>query len=771
VHAAQRTPGTLIISALTGAPGVGKTALAVHWAHRAAGRYPDGQLYVDLRGYSTDPPLRPIEALRRMLTVCGVAGERIPADADDAAGLFRSLLAGRRMLVVLDNAAAAEQVRPLLPGGPGCLVLVTSRDRLDGLVAMQGARRVGLDVLARDEAVTLVARIIGEDRVRAEPGAATELAELAELCGQLPLALRIAAAQLAGGQDPIAQYVAGLRAGYRVARLAVGGDERHAAVEAAFDRSYTGLSILERRVFRLAALAPGADFTVEAAAALAGIPADRAVAAVSGLTRAHLVQQRAGGRYQFHDLLRLYAQAQSRAEDEATERDAALLRLVTEHAASATAASLLLYPQKLRLHPQEASPDRACFADNAAALAWFDAERVNLVAAVCEAGDRPWPAVGQLAYALRGYLEGAHHLDDFVAVATRGLAVMSAVGDARGEAASRISLASARACRAEFDEAQPGFTAALAGARRHDWPDIEAVALNNLGILYEKTGRLDQAAEHYGGALVLYRRIGWHVGLGMCHANLGYVYYLRGMLEQAAANQAEALRLATRDGAVGVCALALEHLGAVFHARWRLAAALDHLNRALERYREMGNRYGESSALQRLGAAHRDAGDHARARELAQSALSLARDIGHGDAHMDALVTLGGVCLCLGDPTGAAAYHKQALALAGDLGQPFAEAQALIGLAAAYRALGHPVPALASGRRALARARRRGYRLLEGQAGAELAAIHLGCGRAGPAARRAALARPLLAGSGAEEDAAQLDALLSAGLAGNRVDR
>jgi DNA-binding SARP family transcriptional activator/tetratricopeptide (TPR) repeat protein/DNA-binding XRE family transcriptional regulator len=722
----------VVISAVTGAPGVGKTALAVHWAQRAAHRYRDGQLYVDLRGFSADPPLRPIDGLRRMLTSCGITADAIPSDVDSAAALFRSVLATRRMLVVLDNAATADQVRPLLPGTSGCLVLVTSRDRLDGLVAMQGARRVGLDVLAPAEAVALLAKILG-DRVPAQPRAA---AELAELCGFLPLALRIAAAHIAASDGPIADYVADLRTGHRVARLAVDGDERSAAVQVAFDRSYGALSTVERLVFRRAALAPGVDFTAEDAAALADLPPDEAVPALAGLVRAHLVQRRGSGRYQFHDLLRLYAGARCRAEDGTGDRDAALLRLIAGQAEFAAAAARLLYPQLVPLHDDEPAPDPPPFAGNTAAVAWFDAEWANLVAAVRAAGDRPWPAVARLAYAVRGYLEHDRHLDDWLAVARVGLAVTVATGDRRGEASSRISLAIAHGCRSEFEAAREGFAAALASARENGWHRVASVALNNLGVVGEQTGQLDRAIEYYGEALEVNRRIGWTAGQGLCHANLGLVYYCRGMLEPAAEHLSQALELTTRANAVGVRAIALEHLGMSHRALGRIASALDLLTQARRQYREVGSRQGESAAIGQLAITYLEAGEVDRAHAFADEALVMARQIGNGPVEAEALNTLGGIHLARGEAGAAATRYSEGLALAGALQQGFPEVGALVGLAAAHRALGERVPALRYGWRALIRARERGYQTLERLARVELAAIRPAGGRPDRAARR-----------------------------------
>ena len=294
----------VVISAIAGTAGVGKTALAVHWAHRVRDRFPDGQLYVNLRGYAPGPAMRPIDALAGFLAALDVPPERVPADVDQATALYRTLLADRRMLVLLDNAAGADQVRPLLPGARGCLVLVTSLDRLGGLVAREGAHASTLDVLTSGEARTLLAGVIGADRVAAEPDAA---AELARLCAHLPLALRIAAANLGEYPDRrIADHVDALRADDRLSALAVAGDD-DTAVRAAFDLSYAALPARARLLFGRLGLVPGTDVTPAAAAALTGGTVDDVVSTVDTLVAAHLLTEAAPGRYTNHDLLRRYA--------------------------------------------------------------------------------------------------------------------------------------------------------------------------------------------------------------------------------------------------------------------------------------------------------------------------------------------------------------------------------------------------------------------------------------------------------------------------------
>ncbi|GAB3878392.1 hypothetical protein GCM10029964_028980 [Kibdelosporangium lantanae] len=356
-----QAPGSVVISAVAGIGGVGKTTLAVHWAHRIAARFPDGQLHVDLRGYSYAEPMTPTEALGRFIRALGV--EKAPVDVAEATALYRSLLAGKRVLVLLDNAMDVAQVRPLLPGGPGCLVVVTSRDRLDGLVAREGAHRLALDVLTPAESVALLTEVLGADRVGGEPAA-----ELALLCGHLPLALRIVAANLAA--DPslsVADQVAALR-GNRLEELTVVGDPE-SSVRAVFDLSYRRLSAADQRLFGLLGIAPGRDITAPAAAVLSGQSELDTRRALGRLVAAHLVQ-RSGDRYSFHDLVGDYARERA---------DGTPLALCEWYLAKAAGAFHRLRPVHTTL-PGSVPPME--FPDDDAATRWFTAELPNITAVI-----------------------------------------------------------------------------------------------------------------------------------------------------------------------------------------------------------------------------------------------------------------------------------------------------------------------------------------------------------------------------------------------------
>ena len=749
----------VVISAIAGAAGVGKTALAVHWAHRVRGRF-DGQLYVDLHGYTPGSPLSPLQALAGLLGALGVAADRIPVEVEQAAGLYRSLLAERRVLVVLDNARSAEQVRPLVPGSPGCVVVVTSRDRLGGLVASHGARRLTLEVLAPEEAVGLLAQIVGLDRVRAEPEAA---ARLAEVCGLLPLALRVAAANLTGqpSDHPIAGYLARLGAGDRLAELAVDGDPQ-AAVRTAFDCSYGVLDADARRLFGLLGLLPGPDFTSEAAAALAGVLVGRARGVLERLAGAHLVEPRGAGRFGLHDLLRLYARQRSEQEEGVLERRQALDRLLGWYLQTADAADRLVSPEMLRLPLPTADPGLppASFDGRADALGWLDAERPNLVSATRHAAAHgPRLAAWLLADVLRGYFWGGRHMVDWLAVANAALCAADADGDPQARAAARRNLGLAYYFLGDYVRAAEHHTGALALARQAGWVEGEAATLGNLAMVHTELGHLRQAADHHARALALNRQIGSKAGQAIALGNLGRASLRMGTLQRAVDQLTQALALAREIASKGGQATVLGTLGEAYRDLGRLDDARVCLTQALALARAAGYRYEETSDLYVLATVHRETGQFTLALELAKAALALAREIGDPRKEADALNTLGSVQACLGHHRQATAHHHAALDLARRSGARQPQAEALLGLAAVHLDLDHDDEAVGHARQAVALHRETGHRLGHARA---LVALGHGLHRAGDATAARSCwqeALALLADIGAP-DAAQVRTLL-----------
>jgi DNA-binding SARP family transcriptional activator/tetratricopeptide (TPR) repeat protein len=745
-----RRTGPVIISAIAGTPGVGKTALAVHWAHLVRDRFPDGQLHVDLRGYSAGLPRRPIDALTTFLNALEVPPDQIPVDVESAAALYRTLLSERRMLILLDNAAGPDQVRPLLPGSPGCLVLITSRDRLAGLVARESASLITLDVLTQAEAEDLLAGIIGHRRTSAEPAAT---ADLAAACARLPLALRIAAASLVSQPHRgIADYVAALRGGNRLATLQIENDDQ-AAVRAAFDQSYATLGPDARLMFRRLGLVPGRDVTAAAAGALAGHdlgdPADPGAAdrVLDRLAAAHLVRRGPTGRVSFHDLLRSYAAEMSVAEDGPAERAAAIDRLYAFYLSRVEAAARLLYAPSLRLRGG-ADGGAVVFASAADALAWLDAELPNLVAAVLQAAEHgPKPAAVLLADAMRGYFHlrrgsGA----DWFAVAGAALATATAEGDLRGQAAAQLSLADANQRQSRYEASMAHFAAALVLFDQAGWLDGRGVALGNLGFVYWQIGQLDKAVDNISAALEVTRQTGRLIGTAMNLDNLGAVHREQGRLPEARRYSEAALAIhrdigSTLGEAIALCSLAEAELGLA-----DLDAATAHAELALTKMQETGDRGNETEALRVLAEIHRDRGSLDIAIEYARAAVAMAPETGDRRVEAGALTTLGTLEQRLFQHPEAVVHHRAAVNLAHRIAAGYQEAEALLGLAAAEQHLGQSADASACAHRAIALARPAGFRLVEARALVLLAEGHVTAGDTTAARTLAGQALALLDG-------------------------
>jgi tetratricopeptide (TPR) repeat protein len=751
-------PASAVVT-VTGMAGVGKTALAVHFGHQVADRFGDGQLYVDLRGYAPVAPVAPIEALAQFLRALGVPAESVPTDLAEAAARYRSLLANRRMLVILDNAGSADQVRPLLPGSQTCRVVITSRDRLGGLIAREGARPVAVTVFDAGAALTLLTRILGAQRVHAERDAA---AELARLCAYLPLALRIASGNLINYPDrKIADYLAQLGEDSRLAALEIDGDEL-AAVRATFDLSYAALAPEARRLFRLLGAVPGADFGAGAAAALAGTTVALSDRLLDRLVCVHLLDQgttgqRAAGGYRFHDLLRLYARERTELEDTADERRAALCALFDWYLHRVTAAAELLYPQMLRLPPARDTGDtgrllgqQPPFDDAAGALSWLDGERANLVAIVVQAAGLGVPeAAWRLADLLRGYFWLQRHTVEWLTVAHSGSAAAQREGELRGQAAAELNLADAYQCAERGDQAIERYRRALALTRQAGWAEGRATALGNLGIMYYEQGHLAEAAEHYRQALELDRRIGWRIGEAVNLGNLATVHRELGRLSESAEGYRHALVIFAQAGARYGQADATSNLGMVCHELGQLPLALEHLERGLEMHREIGERYGEANTLNSLAALQHDLGRDGPALDLVRAALALAAEIGGQRTEAEATSTLAAIELSMGQHQRAVEHYQRALRTLRTNGIAYPQVQALIGLATAYcrvggfdRVLDQPVNhaldrAFHHARSALVLARSAGLRVLEGQALSVLAEVHLARGEPERATDRA----------------------------------
>ncbi|GAA3891148.1 BTAD domain-containing putative transcriptional regulator [Saccharothrix violaceirubra] len=713
IEALLRTAQGVPVVTLAGPPGVGKTALAVHAAHKMRQYFPDGQLYVNLRGYAQVQPLSAVDVLPRFLRAQGVAPELVPLDQDEQEAMFRSRLTGQRVLLVLDNAADAEQIRPLLPGSPGCAVLVTSRDTLRGLAVSHAASNVRLDVLDLDETRALLAGMLGEDVVAAQADAADELARL---CAHLPLALRIAAANLLSRPEiTIASYVDELRAGNRLAALAVEGDER-AAVHAAFDLSYTALKPELAQLFRLLSLAPG-DITPDVAAALGGLTTQDARRRLDRLATANLVDNHSPGRYQFHDLLRDYAAERLAVEGGPGEGTSAFHRLLdwsirsVDNATDAMKATLMRLPR----NDVVAGVTPRVFSTPAEALAWLDAERATLVATVEHGAEtRPHGDIWQLADALRRYFYAQGLPAEWLATAKSGLAVAQAIGDPVGEVAMLSSLGTLHWGIGQTRVAVDHFRRAIPIQRRTGAaPAAEAAVLANLGGVYIDLGELEQAADYLERALVIVRGIGALQQEGIALVNLGGVYLQLGQLDRAVSSFEGALDVGNRLGVWITQADSLRSLAEVHLFQGRPSKAAELYERAGRLYERAGARGFAHIPHEGLAHTYVMRGHYEAAIESAARALGMAEEFENLKGVCDSQNALGEALLGAGRHEESVARHTEALRIAEETGYSWGICTARKGLARTHRAAGRLDEARYSAHQALDSAVKYRLRLAE----------------------------------------------------------
>ncbi|GGM65555.1 hypothetical protein GCM10011608_58460 [Micromonospora sonchi] len=651
---------TLVV--ICGTAGVGKTALALRWAHAVRQHFPDGQLYANLRGYDPGQPSRPEQVLDRFLRALGLPPSAIPADPEDREALYRSRLADRRILVVLDNAATARQVRPLLPGTNGCLVIVTSRTMLSGLVSRDGGRRLALRMLSEDDAVTLLHEVTTGYRADDEAG---ELAELARLCARLPLALRIAAERAASRPFmPLAELIQDLRDESALwDALTTDDGEEADAVRSVFAWSYRALNASAARLFRLLGLHPGPEFSAPAVAALAGLPVSGIRQPLDALVGAHLLEQSAPGRYQLHDLLRAYAMDQVRHLESDENRRTALVRVLTWYLHTADAAlgrSLSFYRTVPLDRPTDVTP--LAFETASTADAWFTAEQDNLVAATRAAADAGLPAIAwRLAVLLRSVFMHRNAFDAWFATARAGLAAARPLQDRRAE----------------------------------------AEALESLGKAHFQTRQLTEAEEHHRAALAIRREIGDEHGTAVSINALGLLALRHRRLADALTRFGKSLDIFTRRGDLRWQALLLSNLAETRYELGDLTDAVTLLEQALTVQREIDDRGQEGNSLFFLSMALRESGHTDEARAAIEAALAIAE---HGSpvwlAHW--LVEHARVLRVLGRPTEALEAVHRAATIQRQLGDRSREAMALDGAGEAYRDLGQPEQAIAFHLRAAA---------------------------------------------------------------------
>ncbi|QFZ19747.1 ATP-binding protein [Saccharothrix syringae] len=626
---------------VTGTAGVGKTALAVALAHRVRDLFPDGHLYADLRGYDGGPALTPERVLGDLLTALGVPVERVPCGVAAQAALFRSTVDGKRVLLVLDNAAGAEQVRPLLPGSPGCLVLVTSRNRLSGLVAREGAHRVALGSLSGAEAVELLRLVVGPERVDAEPAAA---ARLAEQCAHLPLALRIAAERVATRPHlHLADVVAEIGRDRDRLDLLAADDDGDTEIRAVFSWSYRALPEPAARVFRLLGLHAGATFDVRAAAALADVEPAAARRLLDALASVHLLDETARDRYRLHDLLRVYAAERAAAVDGDTECADAVRRTLAWYLRGADAADSLLLPMRpysVDLGPFAEVGGVMAFTGYDEALAWCEAERANLLAAAQQAAEHGYhQAAWAFGAATSAYFDLRKHWNDRIAVLLIGLASAERAGDGRGEAFMLLNLGVAYRDLRDFDRALECLDRALVLSRELGDRWTEGGVLHKLGDTHRRTRRFTEALDFLGHALALARDVGEEWGEGRVLNSLGDTCVDLGRYEEALDHYAGALAIWRRRGTDWGEGVTLTALGDTHRRLGRCDEALHCLEGALLIARKVGNRHGEAETLRTSGDVHHDLGDEATARALWHEALLIFDDLGDPQAeHLRARV-------------------------------------------------------------------------------------------------------------------------------------
>jgi DNA-binding SARP family transcriptional activator/tetratricopeptide (TPR) repeat protein len=622
-----------VVAVIDGTAGAGKTTLAVHWAHLAAGSFPDGQVYLNLNGFGpAGGPLAPMEALGTLLEALQVPVARMPVSLAGRIGLWRSELAGRRLLIVLDNARDEDQVRPLLPGSADCVVLVTSRSRLTGLVALEGARPLTLGVLSQSEARQLVAARLGAGCVAADPVATDRLIDA---CARLPLALAIASALISTRPPGSLETVSRELAGTGGALDALDAGDAPASLRAVFAWSYQALTPPAARLFCLLAEHRGPDISVAAAASLAGIPASEAAAALAQLARANLVSGQHHGRFGFHDLLRQFAAAQLSELHADGERRAAGDRMLDHYTRTATGAAMAITPERtLQVAGQPVQgvvPERIERQDEA--FAWLRAEHAVLMRAIGYAADNgadehAW----QLALALTDFHDRAGYWHDWAACQRTALTAAEQLEDIEAQSSAHRYLGRASFLIGQHDEALYHLTRSVQLRQEIGQPAAEAGIHIDICRLHEHRGEVDRALRSAGQALKLYRAAGHRVGEAHALNAVGFYYALAGRHDDARRLCSQALKIATETMNRRAEAQAWQSLGLIHQQTGDPGQAIACYQRALTLHRELADRYFTTKLLTHLGDAHQAAGDVDAARHAWEEALTILDDLGHADA-------------------------------------------------------------------------------------------------------------------------------------------
>lgn len=664
----------LVISAIDGIAGIGKTALAVHFAHRISGIFTDGQLFIDLRGFDPNqPPLHPGDALNHLLRSLGAEPADIPSALDERVGMYRSLLANRRILIVLDNAQAASQVRPLLPGTPTCAVIVTSRNRLDGLIARDGAHRVTVALLSPQDAVALLADVVGRERVATE---AEDANRLVRSCGYLPLAIRIAAERIIIRPScAIMEMAEELNHEQeRLDALSV-GDDQATAVRAAFRWSYRALAPDAASMFRKLGLLAGPEVSALAASALSGQAPAEARRLLHVLTKAHLLEQVDADRYRLHDLLRLYA-CECAVEEPPQARAQAIRRILTWYVHTAAAAGRVLMPQRRRVpvDPLEGECPAMSFGSHRQALQWCEAERANLVAAARQAAEIGEHRIAwQLPAVLWIFFNLERHWNDWLSTGRIGLAAARQVGDRHGESLILGNLGILHSDRREFTEAIDSFQQALSICKQLGDLHGEGMTMLGLGAASQRQQRYGEAIQHHRRALLICRKTGDRWGEIRALGSLGAIHCGLGQIERAIRDFRQAIAGCRQIGDRWFEATALRGLAGAYLEMGRFEDAIEQYRQAMVIRRQIGDMRGQARAHGDLANVYRNLRRFEDAVEHYQHAVAIRREIDDQQGQARTLDALGATLHSAGKLWAAAEAWQQSIALYRHLGDPRAD--------------------------------------------------------------------------------------------------
>ncbi|MGK3945199.1 BTAD domain-containing putative transcriptional regulator [Streptomyces sp. RP5T] len=626
-------PATVVISVIDGMAAIGKTTLAVHLAHRVAHRFPDGQLFINLRGFDPVAPIVPPgEAIRAFLDAFEVPAQRIPMGFDAQVALYRSLLAHRRVLILLDNARDTDQVRPLLPGSPGSLVIVTSRNELTGLVAGDGAHPLTLNPLTSADAHSFLAKRLGIERLTAEPEAAQELIAYS---ARLPLALAIIAARAAANPGFSLSAIAEDLRECQGSLDAFAGGDIATDVRAVFSSSYSALSGSAARMFHLLGLHSGPDISLPAAASLVGLPQRETRGLLKELTRANLLMELRPGRYSLHDLLRVYAAERVHIEETSQERALAVERLLNWylHTADATYSHITPRRRRIPLEPRPATCHPLAFTTHEQALDWCTTERANLVAAVHQAAASGHPGIAwRLPALLWGFFYLRGHTEDWVDTARTGLSAAQRAQDRKGEAEGHLDLSAALRVSGDIDQAIAHLQQAVAIYTELGDKLGRAVAVSNLGGVYIESGQHGKAVENVRRGLAIFRILGNTWAEGMALSNLGDIYQRLDRFDEAIDCLEQALIVLRDNNNRWIEGVTLGNLGTVHHRLHRHDDAVETYRAALEAHRDVGNWWGQGHTLGLLGDTYIASGRPKAARTSWRLALAVLEAFDHPEA-------------------------------------------------------------------------------------------------------------------------------------------